>query len=274
MKVDKNRLGHNFGRQAFRYDQYAQVQRYMAEQLVGYLQVLERPPARILEIGCGTGYLTGLLRQTFPDAHLTALDLAPAALAQARRRLGHDPWIDWLVADGEQPLRGRFDLITSNSVFQWFNQPAESCRRYREHLHPGGGLIFATLGPATFQELALSLERAAQQLSLNGGGAISPPPIPAQGFAGSAAWQQFLVQAGFVGVKVHRQLWMESYPGVLAFLKAIRGMGATRPCPAALSRRLLTEMIASYEAGYRVNGTIPVTYELLWALARHALHSV
>ena len=30
--------------------------------------------------------------------------------------------IEWLAADGEQVVPGRFDLITASSVFQWFTQ--------------------------------------------------------------------------------------------------------------------------------------------------------
>ncbi|MFP3866646.1 MAG: malonyl-ACP O-methyltransferase BioC [Desulfobacteraceae bacterium] len=267
MTVDKRRLGRNFGRQASRYDQYAQVQRYMAEQLVEYLQVMQRPRYRILEIGCGTGYLTHLLRRAFPEAHLTAVDLSAAAVQACRRHLGDDPRIDWLVGDGEQPFRGRFDLITSNSVFQWYNQPAQSCRSYQEHLNPGGWLMFSSLGPETFQELAISLDQAAQQLSSGEGEAPSPRSIPASGFVDKDEWQQFLLQAGFEQVAVHRQRLVVSFPGVMEFLKAIQGMGATSPRPAPLSRRLLNRIISCYETAYRVNGTIPVTYELLWARA-------
>ncbi|MBW1985986.1 MAG: malonyl-ACP O-methyltransferase BioC [Deltaproteobacteria bacterium] len=267
MTVDKRRLGRNFGRQASRYDQYSQVQRYMADQLLGYLQNMPRLWSRILEIGCGTGYLTRLLRQAFPKAHLTALDLATAAVQECKRHLGNDDRVTLLVADGEQPLGGKFDLIISNSVFQWFNQPAQSCQSYREHLHPGGWLIFATLGPETFQELAVSLDRAARQLSVAAGGTPCTQSIPAAGFAARDEWQQFLLQAGFKRVAVHRQRLVVSFPGVMEFLKAIQGMGATRPQPGPLSRKLLNLMMSGYEAAYRVNGTIPVTYELLWGLA-------
>lgn len=266
MSIEKGRLGRNFGRQAVQYERHARVQRTMAAQLASRLQALTRPPARILEIGCGTGYLTRQLREIFPEARIIALDLALATIQEAKRQLGFSPRLAWLVADGEQPLRGRFDLITSNSVFQWFNQPAQTCRRYWEQLNPGGSLVFATLGPATFQELALSLERVTQKLSVS-----INPLIPARGFAGVADWQRFLFQAGFALATVEQQPVVEAYPTVMNFLKAIQGMGATRPRPAFLSRRLLTEMIAHYEAAYRVNGVIPVTYEIIWAQAHKAV---
>ena len=43
-------------------------------------------PARILEVGCGTGKNLVLLNQRFPTAHITGLDLSEAMLEKARRK--------------------------------------------------------------------------------------------------------------------------------------------------------------------------------------------
>lgn len=258
MNHDKHRLGHNFGRQAARYDRYALVQRRLADQLI---QTLEQHPgnfSRILEIGCGTGYLTGLLRQTFPEAHITAVDLAPANVHTARTRLAAAQGIRWLVADGEQLASGRYDLITASSVFQWFSQPRRACRLYWQHLQVGGLLAFTSLGPLTFRELATSFSRAGAQFP-----AMTPPEIPAQRFAASRDWRDFLQQAGFSHIACRDELWLEGYPDPWDFLRAVRGMGATTTRPAFLPRRLLTAVVEQYEQCFRRNGTIQVTYEVI-----------
>lgn len=195
MNPDKHRLGHNFGRQAGQYDRYALVQRRLAEQLVRSLKQHPEKFAHILEIGCGTGYLTGLLRQAFPEARITAIDLAPAALQAARTRLAEADGIEWLVADGEQVVPGRFDIITGSSVFQWFSQPRQACRLYWEHLNPGGLLAFTTLGPLTFRELAASFTQAGGKFP-----ELTLPLIPAQNFAPGQDWAVFLQQAGFINI--------------------------------------------------------------------------
>lgn len=46
------------------------------------------PEPCILEIGCGTGKNIELLEYSFPDAHITGIDLSPAMLAKANRRIG------------------------------------------------------------------------------------------------------------------------------------------------------------------------------------------
>jgi malonyl-CoA O-methyltransferase len=266
MNPDKFRLGHNFGRQAAQYDRYALVQRRLAEELVQSLRQDSRKFAHILEIGCGTGYLTGLLRQTFPGARITALDLAPAALEAARTRLVGSEGIEWLVADGEQSAPGRFDLITSSSVFQWFSQPRQACRLYWEHLEPEGILAFATLGPLTFRELAASFQEAGARLP-----EVTLPVIPAQNFAAGGDWGNFLQQAGFADIAWEEELWLEGYADPWAFLRAVRGMGATSTRPTFLPRRLLAAVVNQYEKRFRRNGTIQVTYEIIRARGKKSI---
>lgn len=41
----------------------------------------------ILEVGCGTGYVTKRLARIYPQAQITAIDIAPAILEVARERL-------------------------------------------------------------------------------------------------------------------------------------------------------------------------------------------
>jgi malonyl-CoA O-methyltransferase len=263
MIADKQRLGHNFGRQAGRYDRYAIVQRRLADQLIQTLMQQAENFDRILEIGCGTGYLTYLLRRSFPRAQITAVDLAPEVLQAAQARLGDAAGIDWLVTDGEHELPGTFDLITASSVFQWLSQPGRACRLYSEHLHPGGVLAFTSLGPQTFRELADSFAQAGARFP-----DLTAPVIPAQGFAGGAKWGDYLQQAGFSDIAWHDDLWLEHYADTWAFLRAVQGMGATSTSPIFLPRRLLTAAIKHYERTYRSNGAIQVTFEVIAARAR------
>ncbi|MBM4287582.1 MAG: methyltransferase domain-containing protein [Deltaproteobacteria bacterium] len=258
MNQEKHRLGRNFGRQAGQYDHYALVQRRLAEGLAHSLAERSRNFPSILEIGCGTGYFTGLLRRAFPKACITALDLSPEAIRTAQARLAEADGIAWVVADGEQAVPGPFDLITASSVFQWFSQPETACRLYWENLQPGGLLAFTALGPRTFRELAASFAQA---------GKIHPekalPLIPAQNFAAGADWHTFLQRAGFKDITLQEELWLEGYPDLWAFLRAVRGMGATSTRPAYLSRRLLGAVVDHYETFYRQNGTIGVTYDII-----------
>ena len=259
----KQSIRRNFARRATSYDRHAGVQRLMARSLLDKVQAELPRPRRILEIGCGTGYLTGLLRRSYPDAELFALDLDAALIQQARRRLGPDAQVTWLVADGEAVHRGGFDLIISNATFQWFTAPGETLKAYSRALGPGGCLAFATLGPQTFHELDAALRQAAAAVNLS-----PAPEIPARRFSALGNWKDFLELGGYSQLRLSREMLEAHFPTVPEFLRALNAMGAGNPRPRAITPRLLNALIRAYDANFRQNGTIPVTYEIIWALAR------
>lgn len=259
----KQGIRRNFARRAGSYDRQAGVQRLMAQGLLAHMSGVLPRAGRLLEIGCGTGYFTGLLKQNCNGASLVALDLDPALVAAARQRLGAANRVAWLVADGETLSRGTFDAIVANASFQWLTRPADSLAAYHRLLNPGGTLAFSTLGPGTFRELADSLAQAAAALNL-----VETPAIAAQGFLDEAAWSEILAKAGFGQVKMAREWVTTTYPSAPVFLKSLQAMGATNPQPRPLSPRLLRALIQAYQDGYGEGGAIPVSYEIIWAVAR------
>ncbi len=259
----KQGIRRNFARRAESYDRQAGVQRLMAQGLLARLTGALPRSGRLLEIGCGTGYFTELIKRNCNGARLTALDLDARLVAAARQRLGAGAGVRWLVADGETLSRGRFDAIVANATFQWLTRPAESLQVYCGLLNSDGLLAFSTLGPGTFLELAGSLEQAARALKLS-----CPPDIAAQGFLDEAAWRELLAGAGFRQVELNRQCLTIIYPSVPAFFQALQATGATNPQPRPFSPRLLKALIQAYREGYEADGAIPVTYEIIWAVAR------
>lgn len=73
---------------------------------------------RIIDIGCGPGNSTAVLRRRWPDVGITGLDRSEAMLEHARQR---DPGVRWVRADlsAELPDLGVFDLVFSNAALQW-----------------------------------------------------------------------------------------------------------------------------------------------------------
>ncbi len=260
--VIKQGIRRNFARRAGSYDGQAGVQRLMAQRLLALLSGRLPRAGRILEIGCGTGLFTQAIKQASNGALLTALDLDTALVAAARRRLGAAKGLAWLVADGETLSRGRFEAIVANAAFQWFTRPAETLAIYFHLLSPGGVLAFSTLGPGTFRELQDSLGRAAAAECLPG-----PPAIAAQGFLDEAGWSRVLAAAGFPRIRLVREWVTADYPSVPGFLKALQTMGVTNPQPQPFSPGLFKAMVRAYRDAYGSNGSIPVSYEIIWAVA-------
>ncbi len=136
------------------YDAHADVQRIVAARLADQVVALAPPPgSRVLEIGCGTGFLGAALIDRLPGARWLMTDVAPAMLARARDRFGGRSAIDYAILDGEAPGHaGGFDLIVSSLAAQWFADLPAAIDRWRGLLAPGGQIAFTTLAAGSFAE--------------------------------------------------------------------------------------------------------------------------
>jgi malonyl-CoA O-methyltransferase len=147
----KQRISDAFGAAAGHYDDHAGPQR-LAAALVADLAQRQKPDGvkRILEIGCGTGFLTRDIQARWPGAELVVTDLSPDMLARAAK--GGLVAGTFLAMDGEAPIfEGEwFDLILSSLAFQWFDDLEGAIARLVALLRPGGSLIFSTMGQGSF----------------------------------------------------------------------------------------------------------------------------
>lgn len=80
-------------------------------------------PRSIIDLGCGPGNSTQVLRDRFPDAALTGLDSSPEMIAAARARR---PDIEWRTGDIARWAQDgeRYDLVFSNAALQWLGDHA------------------------------------------------------------------------------------------------------------------------------------------------------
>ena len=115
-----------------------------------YLSLPGAPPARILDVGCGTGLLACEFATRGYD--VTGADPAAAMLATARGRPGGGQ-VRWIQASAAGLDTGTsFDLIImTGHVFQLLLEDRDvraALRVLARHLAPGGRLAFETRNPA------------------------------------------------------------------------------------------------------------------------------
>jgi malonyl-CoA O-methyltransferase len=138
------------------YHQEANTQRRVARRLAAAVADFDLPDRpRILEIGCGTGFLSRYLIEEWPTGRFLFTDIAPTMVDRCREHLGNVDMesVDFSVMDGENLQGdGSFDLIVSSLAFQWFDDPLGNLDRLCQRLAPGGTLAFMTLGEQTFFE--------------------------------------------------------------------------------------------------------------------------
>lgn len=213
------------------YDANARVQRVAADRLAEAIAgVAPDPRLAALEIGCGTGFLTERLAAL--SLNLTVTDIAPRMLDRVRARLGQEAGITYRLLDGEQPGSpppGGWGLIASSLAFQWFEHPAEAIARLVATLAPGGWLAFTTLGPKSLSEWSTALAGAGL------GGITRTYPDPAEICPPNAL--------------ITRYTLVDDHADGLAFLRALRAIGAATSWNGTAAPTGLRRAIAAFEAG-------------------------
>jgi malonyl-CoA O-methyltransferase len=146
-KSEKLKIAQSFGQAALAYHAQASLQQDCATKLLALLELWEVPPGKVLEIGCGTGFLTQGLCDRFPHHPLHVTDLSADMLhfCQAHLQVAPDRApVSFQQMDGET-LEGNecYGLIVASFVIQWFKQPVESLLGWLERLKPNGVLCLA-----------------------------------------------------------------------------------------------------------------------------------
>ncbi len=210
--MDKNTIKKNFSRFAPYYDRYSSVQDHCASRLISKLG--DRAFSSILDIGCGTGNYTALLRKRFPDAAIKALDISKDMVNVAERKLGKKN-VEFSVKDAETiNYKRKFDLISSNAVLQWFNNTKNTLANYSEMLTAGGIIAFSTFGPDTFRELDLSLK----ELFCDDISVIANTFYDKEYLTG-------ILERFFRNVKAETEVYQEKYDSLNSLLKKIKYTG-------------------------------------------------
>jgi trans-aconitate 2-methyltransferase len=94
-------------------------------------------PARVIDLGCGPGNSTALLRGRWPAA-VTGLDSSPQMLAAARKSHPDGEWVlgDIAAWTADPP----YDLVFSNATLQWLPDHATLYPRLLAQVAAGGAL--------------------------------------------------------------------------------------------------------------------------------------
>lgn len=93
-------------------------------------------PHTILDIGCGPGNSTSVLKSVFPDAIISGIDTSQEMIDKAKKSY---PDIDFTLGDARK-INGKHDLMFSNACLQWIPDHKELIPYLMSRLNEGGTL--------------------------------------------------------------------------------------------------------------------------------------
>lgn len=261
--IDRRAVRQHYARQAGRSDAVDHVPRELASRMDERFDYMRITASRVLDLGCGTGADRQRLEKRFPGALVVGADFAIPALSRQRpgapavlsRLLGRPRGAALACADAfALPFAsGSFDVVWSNLLLNWCDDPLPALREVHRVLSVGGMVMFSTLGPDTLKELRDIL-----------------PSTSVHRFIDMHDVGDALVRAGFGDPVMDMQMLTVSYRDTATLFKDLREGGhssadALRPRGLA-GRSRWREALARLE-GMKVDGALHLSLEAVFGHA-------
>jgi malonyl-CoA O-methyltransferase len=263
--IDKKMMRRAFSRAATSYDASAVLQREVCTRMLERLDYIRMKPARLLDVGSGTGWGGRQLAEKYPDAQLISLDIAIGMLQAAHGRAGWWQKLfggkrQWPVcADVEAlPLAdSSLELVWSNLALQWCNDLPATFVELNRVLKTEGLLMFSTFGPDTLKELRQAFNGVDGHSHLNR-------------FTDLHDIGAMLVRGGFADPVMDMEYLTLTYDDVRSVLQDLKSIGAHNATAGRgqglMGKHAFARLLENYEK-LRRDGKLPATYEVVYGHA-------
>jgi len=238
---------------ASRYDEHAALEQEVCDRLLERTSFNRVSPARILDLGCGTGSGTAKLKKLFRKAQVTGLDTSMAMLTRLQHRSGLLKPLRGVCGDiTALPFASRSaDMVVANLASYWSPDPKAMFAEFRRVLRPDGMLLISTLGPATMHELREAWSSVDSKVVM--------PGFPDLMDIGNA-----LMAAGFSEPVMDMEIITLSYPDLDAMFAELEATGTSllvvgwHPDPGTLKQ--------AYSVSVK-DGRYPLSFEIIYGVA-------
>ncbi len=219
----KANIARKFSLAASSYDAEALVQQQVADSLLKRIleetsQPEENLSSSILELGCGTGYLSHLLVSRFSPASFRGIDLSTSMLEVANKKLA--PYaaktnisLDVLDISNLETSR-KYNLIVSSSTLHWLSDLESLFVKIRKSLLESGKFTFSLMLDGTLEELKQAREQVVRSENVS---AIEFPKYEKV--------LDCLKKSGFDLEYSQHQLYQETFDNPSQFLKSLKKRG-------------------------------------------------
>ncbi|EKE01232.1 MAG: hypothetical protein ACD_21C00189G0014 [uncultured bacterium] len=257
---NKAKIAQSFGKAASVYDEVAILQQEVGVNLYDLLKSTNIQPAKILDVGSGTGKMTLELAHLFPDAAVLGVDIADSMVRFARTNFKQTDNLDFICADADfLPLANNsIDLIVSNLMLQWSANCKATLSEWWRVMKSGGVFFFSTLGPGSLHELRTAWQKVDSDSHVNF-------------FVDQHTLKRCLVNAQFKNIQVKMVNHSRFFNSLHELMTDLKILGAHnlqhKRKPGLLGKRKFMLLQEAYEKFRCENGKLCVTYEVYYVSA-------
>ncbi|MGA3002061.1 MAG: class I SAM-dependent methyltransferase [Acetobacteraceae bacterium] len=226
---------------------------------------------RMLDVATGTGVAAAAAVDVVgPTGHVTATDLSPAMLDQARERLGSVPNVSFMVEDGQSLTfpDGEFDALVCAMGLMLFPDPVRGLSEFRRVLRAGG---WAAVSVNTTPERAF----ATRVDAIIGRHAPERAAMAGRYFSLGAAQllRPLFEAAGFQDVEIFTEIRHFPFSSFVEYFRPIEeGQGPTGQAfaqlPASIQEAVRIDTRRQLEGDAAIGGPINVEVEILFGCGR------
>ncbi|KJV06302.1 malonyl-ACP O-methyltransferase BioC [Methylocucumis oryzae] len=253
----KQQIKDSFALAAPRYEQAAQLQQASAIRLAGLIKPgLEQCSAQtVVELGCGTGFLTEALAPVMTTHRFIVTDFARPMLLTTQQKLSSLTTLHYACVDMDAlPFTSNsVDLLCGNLALQWSQQLADSFNDFRRVLTRHGQIMFTTFGANSLIELKTAWASLDSYQHVND-------------FYSQEQLYTLLKQAGFSTITLQCQRHVCVYASVFELMQALKTIGANKIVGASKKGLTTRAQLQTLENAYlRLTqaSTISATFEII-----------
>lgn len=242
--TNKKIIKTNFEKYHNEYNDRAVVQKKMAEKLISFLK--ENEFDKVLEIGCGTGFLTQCFIKKKSFNEFYANDITDISKRYIESMIKE---ANFITGDAEKTdLPANINLVMSNAMLQWSQDFPGMILKIKDCLIKNGIFLFSTFGTDNFKEI--------RELTGVGLKYYSVKEIT-----------NFL-KPHFEIIRAEEQkekIYFFSFKEILSHIKHT-GVNSTSSVPITISQ--LKKLEREYESTFRSDNGLVLTYNPLYIYAR------
>jgi malonyl-CoA O-methyltransferase len=258
-RLDRAGVRNAFDRASADYEAAAVLQARVGDEVLERLDFFKLAPQVVLDLGAGTGRITGELKRRYRRANVVAVDIAPGMLREARKHMGLFRRFGRVCGDVRRlPFAdASVDIAVSNLMLQWCDDLDAAFAEIRRVLKPDGLFAFTTFGPDTLRELRTAWAAVDDYTHVNT-------------FIDMHDIGDALVRAGLTEPVLDVERMTLTYHDVLALMRDLKVIGAhnvTAGRPRGLTGRSAMRRVESAYEPARREGRIPATYEVVYGAA-------